>query len=298
MSRAFPRTTTDLRAALEAVGVQPQRRHGQNFLTDVQAVDAIVRDADVRPGDTVVEVGTGPGLLTHALAETGARVTTFDIDPGIQRVARSLADWPASVVFETLDVLETKTVLAPRFAAAFEPSATGAVLLVSNLPYNAATPIVLGVLGLPHPPARLVVMIQEEVADKMLAPFGSRTYGAPSVAVGLKAQGRILRRFGPQVFWPRPRVRSAVLELVPHRPSPLEVAEHVPFGAFVTAVFTRRRKMLPAALRAAVAGLGAEAARAAMEAQGLDPTVRPEAVAPADFLALWRHLRRDDPAVR
>lgn len=294
MSTGFPRTTAQLKAALAAVGIHPKRQHGQHFLTDVQAVDAIARDADLKPGDVAIEVGTGPGVLTHVLADSGATVISYDIDAEIQAFARSLRAWPATVRFEILDVLAAKTRLAERFAAAFaeRPAPPGRLMLVSNLPYNAGTPILLGVLSLPTPPDRIVVMVQEEVGEKMLAPAGDGAYGVPSVAVGLKAEGRILRRFGPQVFWPRPKVRSVVLELVPRRPAPLDADEHAPFGAFVTAVFTRRRKVLPTALKAAVPGLSTDRAKDAMADLGLAPTVRADAVPPEAFLALWRALAR------
>ena len=288
----FPRTTGALRQVLAAAGVHPKRKHGQNFLTDPNAVDAIVRDAEVGPADRVVEVGTGPGLLTHALSETGAEVVSFDVDGEIQDLARGLRTWPARVSFQTLDVLESKTRLSAPFVAAFHrrPAPPGELKLVSNLPYSAATPILLGVLALPEPPDRLVVMVQAEVGEKMLASAGEGDYGVPSVAIGLKARGRILRRFGPQVFWPRPKVRSVLLELRPRRPAPLAPAEHAPFGAFVTAVFTRRRKILPTALRAARPDLDAAAAHAALDALGIDPHARAESLAPATFLALWRSL--------
>lgn len=297
---SFPRTAGALRAILEQRGVRPRRRRGQHFLTDPQAVDAIVRDAGVAEADRVIEVGTGPGLLTHVLCETGAEVVTFDVDAALQDVARSLRTWPARVRFETLDVLAGKHELAARFAAAIgqRPAAPGRLKLVSNLPYSAATPILLGLLCLAEPPDDITVMVQEEVGVKMLAAAGGREYGAPSVAVGLKATGRILRRFGPQVFWPRPRVRSALLSLVPLRPSPLAAEEHGPFGAFVTALFTRRRKVLPTALRAAWPTLTAEAARAAIEGRGLDPRVRAEALAPPVLLDLWRGLRAEPSGQR
>jgi len=289
----FPRTAQALRAALEAQGLHPQRRHGQNFLTDVNAVEAIVRDAEVGPGDHVVEVGTGSGLLTHALCEAGAHVVSFDLDPALQAFARTQRTWPERVRFETLDVLAGKHALAPAFAAAFDgagPAGEAAPKLVSNLPYSAATPILMGVLSLPRPPERLVVMVQQEVGEKLLAPAGSRAYGAPSVHVGLKARGRILRRFGAQVFWPRPRVRSVLLELRPVLPAALTAAEHLPFGLFVTALFTRRRKVMSTAVRAACPRLDGAAARAALLACGLDPGARCETLAPDDLLALWRSL--------
>ena len=291
--RPFPRTGAELRKALEAIGLRPQRRHGQNFLTDAQAVDAVVRDAEVRPGDRVVEVGTGPGLLTHALCEAGAAVVSFDIDARLQGLAQSLRTWPPQVTFESMDVLAGKHALAPCFAGAFERGSSGdSVKLVSNLPYSAATPILMGVLSLPAPPDRIVVMIQEEVGEKMLARAGQANYGAPSIAVGLKASGRIVRRFGPQVFWPRPKVRSVVLDLTPIRPPALAPDEHAPFGSFVIALFTRRRKVLTTALRAAVPDLTADEARAALEAEGLPAATRAEAVEPERLLALWRRLRR------
>lgn len=297
----FPRTTSALRAVLDQHGVRPRKGHGQCFLTDPQAVDAIVRDAGVAPSDRVVEVGTGPGLLTHALAETGAEVVTFDIDRDVQRLARGLRPWPERVRFEEGDVLAGKHALAPAFRAAFEappgpgPGSPGRILLVSNLPYGAGTPILLGVLSLPVPPDEITAMVQLEVAEKLLAGPEHPAYGAPSVSVRLKARGRILRRFGPEVFWPRPRVRSALLRLVPSRPSPLAPDEHEPFGAFVTALFTLRRKVLVSILQHVVEGVEASRAQAALAEVALGPQQRPQELEPARMLALWRALGR--PAV-
>lgn len=285
----FPRTSQALRAALEAAGLAPTRRHGQCFLTDVQAVEAIVRDAGVGAGDHVVEVGTGPGLLTHALAATGAAVTTFDVDARLQAFARDAATWPAAVRFVHADVLAGKHHLAESFAAALTapPPAGGRTLLVSNLPYNVATPILLGVLALPVAPASLTVMVQLEVAEKMLAPAGASTHGAPSVLVGLAATGRLVRRFPPHVFWPRPRVTSALLHLVPRVPTPYLPGEAPRFARFVTALYTRRRKVLRTAAAHAL-GLTPAATGQALSQAGLAPGGRAQDVAPDDLLALFR----------
>ncbi len=265
--------------------------HGQCFLTDAQAVDAIARDADVGPDDVVVEVGTGPGILTNVLCETGARVQTFDVDGKLQDLAKQLRDWPATVVFHELDVLASKHELAPAFAAAFDPPADGRLLMVSNLPYSVATPVLIGVLGLPRPPDQITVMVQLEVAEKMLARAGSTNYGAPSVLVGANATGAVLRRFSPSVFWPRPRVHSALLRLAPLRPPDLAPEEQRPFGAFVTALFTRRRKVLTTALRAAAPDVDAAGARALLDGAGIDPAGRVQEVEPGRLLALWRAVR-------
>ena len=295
---SYPRTTRALREILDRHGLAPRKRHGQNFLTDVQAVDAIVRDAGVRSRDHVVEVGTGVGLLTHALASTGARVSSFEVDADMLELTRGLEPWPERVTFVEGDVLAGKHALAPAFVRALEawPEPPGRLLVVSNLPYGAGTPILLGMLALPRPPAELVVMLQREVAEKLLAEPGTRAYGAPSVAVGLKAEGRILRRFGPEVFWPRPKVQSAVLRLVPHGEAPIEVGEHDPFGRFVTALFSRRRKVLRAALKGTHPVLDPDVVHQGLEAAGIDAKARVETVPPAALLDLWRALGRPEPS--
>jgi 16S rRNA (adenine1518-N6/adenine1519-N6)-dimethyltransferase len=285
----FPRTARELRAALEARGIRPRRRHGQHFLTDPQAVDAIVRDTGVRAADRVVEVGTGPGLLTHALAAVGASVDTFEVDPDLLAVARDLADWPARVRFHLGDVLASKHALDPAFVAALEqaPRLTGRRLLVSNLPYGAGTPILLAVLSLARPPDEIVVMLQEEVVDKLLAAAGEPEYGAPSVAVGLKATGEVLRRFGPEPFWPRPRVRSAVVRLRPRAGVGLQGDEHRAFAVFTTGLFGHRRKVLRSALALAT-GCTVSEAVAALDAAGIPDGARVEEVSPERLLRLWR----------
>lgn len=288
----FPRTTRQLKEALAALGIEPAKRHGQCFLTDVNAVDAIVRDAGVEPGDAVIEVGTGTGLLTHALCEAGAIVETFDLDPRVVGVAKGLRVWPARVRFHVGDALDGKHALAAELVAAFARArgavGPGRVRFVSNLPYNAGTPIVLGVLGLADPPDALTVMIQLEMAEKFLAAAGAHEFGVPSILRALRADGRVLRRFPPDVFWPRPSVRSALLSLSPRRPPDLLPGEDRPLGAFLVALFTRRRKVLTTALRAAVPTLSGEDAVAACARVGLDPRIRPEDAGPLRLRDLWR----------
>lgn len=291
----FPRTARALREALAVRGVYPRKHHGQCFLTDVQAVDAIVRDAEVAPGDAVIEVGTGTGLLTHALCEAGASVDTFDIDPGVLEVARSLRSWPSTVRFHVGDALEGKHALAPALLQALRAARAavgpGRVRCVSNLPYNAATPVLLGLLALDDPPDTITAMVQREVGEKFLARAGGGDYGPPSVLRALQADGRILRKFPAQVFWPQPKVTSALLRLVPRRPRAFPSGDERAFAAFLLALFSRRRKMLSSALRAAREDLSAEAAHALCEAAGLDPRLRPEDVSPEALLDLGRRAR-------
>jgi 16S rRNA (adenine1518-N6/adenine1519-N6)-dimethyltransferase len=288
----FPRTTRALRAALEGRGIGPRKRHGQHFLTDAQAVDAIVRDAGVGPADSVVEVGTGTGLLTHALCEAGVSLDTFDVDAEMIDFTRSLRPWPERVRFHAADALSGKHDLSEDVLAALARararSGRGRVHVVSNLPYNAATPILLALLSLPDPPDAVTAMVQEEVAEKLLAREGEEAYGPPSAFVALRASGSILRRFPPQVFWPAPAVRSALLRVVPD-PSPALLTEEIRgFSRFVLDLFTRRRKVLSTALRAARPALSAEEARALLDREGLSATARPEDVPPEGLLRLFR----------
>jgi 16S rRNA (adenine1518-N6/adenine1519-N6)-dimethyltransferase len=288
----FPRTARALRAALGARGIGPRRRHGQHFLTDAQAVDAVVRDAGVGPDDSVVEIGTGTGLLTHALAEAGVSLDTFDVDEEMLDFTRDLRAWPERVRFHAADALAGKHDLShPVLAALAEArarSGPGRVHVVSNLPYNAATPILLALLALEEPPDSVTAMVQEEVAEKLLAKEGEEAYGPPSAYVALRASGSILRRFPPQVFWPAPAVRSALLRLVPDPSPALRTPEIRGFSRFVLGLFSRRRKVLPTALRAARPALSGEGARALLDREGLAATTRPEDVPPEVLLRLFR----------
>ena len=176
----FPRTTRALREALSARGVAPRKAHGQCFLTDAQAVDAIVRDAEIEPGDHVIEVGTGTGLLTHALCEAGASVDSFDIDSRVLEVAKGLREWPERVRFHTEDALAGKHALSSALLAALamaRSAGVGRAKFVSNLPYNAATPVLLGLLSLPDPPDAITAMVQLEMGEKLLAGPGAMSAG-------------------------------------------------------------------------------------------------------------------------
>ena len=296
----FPRTTRALREALAERGLAPLKRHGQCFLTDVQAIDAIVRDAEVAPADAVVEIGTGSGCLTHALCEAGASIDTFDIDGGVQDLAKSLREWPDRVRFHNTDALDGKHSLSAPVLEALargraEATARGGLLRsVSNLPYNAATPVLLSMLALDDPPDSVTAMVQNEVAEKLLAAPGDEGYGSPSILRALLADGKILRRFPPQVFWPTPTVRSALLRLVPRRPRAIGRGEERPFGDFLLGLFSRRRKVLSTALRAPRPALSAAESAAACRSAGLDPGSRPEDAAPDSLLALFHRTESGD----
>ncbi len=262
-------TRSEIADLLTRHGVSPSRRLGQHFLADANITRKIVDLAGVGPGDQVVEIGAGTGSLTRALGSTGAHVVAYEIDPGLFPV---LEEVTAGLDVELRFLDATGADLAMDLGA-------GDWVMVANLPYNVGTPLLLDALR--HAPAvvRFVVMVQREVAERLVADSGSKAYGLPSVVVGLNARGKLALRVPPQVFYPPPNVESAVVVL-----DRFPAAEEADRAIGIAAVaFQQRRKML----RRSLATLFDDPA-AALEAVGVDPTARAEELSPVDYLTLAR----------
>ena len=259
------------RRAIEALlvehGHRPNRRYGQNFLTDPNIVRRIVEIAEVG-GRNVVEVGAGTGTLTRALAADAHLVVAYEIDAGlIPILTEALAD-VRNVDVRLEDV--TRIDLARLHG-------TGTWILVGNLPYNVGTGIVLDTLtGVPTVD-RLVVTVQFEVAERLVAGPGTKVYGIPSVITALHGTASIAMSVPPQVFEPRPRVESAVVLIDRIEPPPR--AERA--IAIATAAFGQRRKMLRKSLAEVL-----EDPVATLEAAGIDPRDRPEDLDPHAYVAI------------
>jgi len=249
-------TRTQLTELMERHGITPSRALGQNFVVDPNTVRRIARLAAVGPGDHVVEIGAGPGSLTLALAETGAKVVAVEIDRHVLPVLREVAE-PVGVTVVGGDAmaLDWGTVLAdaPRWT------------LVANLPYNVATPLVLDLLDQVPAIARMLVMVQKEAGERLAAGVGHDAYGIPSVKVGYWATAKVVGKVGPDVFLPKPRVDSVLVEIT-RRAEPATGADADRLFTLVRAGFGQRRKMLRRSLHAlvdpadfSVAGLRPEA---------------------------------------
>jgi 16S rRNA (adenine1518-N6/adenine1519-N6)-dimethyltransferase len=225
---------TDVRRLLAEHGLKPSRALGQNFVADPNTVRRIARLAAVGPGDRVVEIGAGLGSLTLALAETGALVTAVEVDRYLVPVLRSVVPSAVNVVEADAMSLDWPAVLP-------EPP----YMLVANLPYNVATPLVLDLLDGVPAIERMLVMVQREVGERLAARPGDAQYGLPSVKVAWWADARVAGRVPPSVFVPQPRVESALVSIVrrtgvgPMPPGMWELAR---------AGFGQRRKMLRSAL--------------------------------------------------
>lgn len=280
-------TARDVRRAVTQLHVRPTKTLGQNFVTDPGTVRRIVRTAQVRSGDVVLEVGPGLGSLTLGLLETGARVIAVEIDPVL---AGALPETVAAHAPGRRDAL---TVITADAMGEFAPPAQPDVM-VSNLPYNVAVPVLLNCFARFESLREVLVMVQSEVADRLAAPPGSRTYGVPSAKAAWYAEVSRAGSIGRSVFWPVPHVDSALVRLVRRSP-PAARADVDAVFAVIDAAFSQRRKMLRSAL-ADWAGSTAAAQRL-LEHAGLDPTLRGERLNIADFAAIAdARLEVDQPA--
>jgi len=290
-----PRQVRDL---LDEHGLSPSRALGQNFVADANTVRRIARLAEVGPDDRVVEIGPGLGSLTLALAETGARVTAVELDRHLLPPLRSVVephgvrvvhgdamrlDWDAllSEPASPGHPATPDTADNPDTGAPDAPGGTARPwVLVANLPYNVATPLVLDLLAGVPAIGRMLVMVQREVGERLAAHAGDKAYGIPSVKVAYRATAEVVGRVPPTVFIPPPRVESALVRLR-RLPEPPVDADPARLFRLVEAGFGQRRKML----RRSLAGLVDAAAFA-------EANVRPEARAEELDLDAWARLAR------
>lgn len=262
-------TRTEIQRLLSDHGLRPNLRLGQHFLADGNVIRKIVAIAGVSTGDLVVEVGAGTGTLTSALANAGARVVAYEVDERL----RPLLELVTAAHDVELRFADAATI---DMDAALEGSPW---TMVANLPYNVGTPLVLDALRTAPRITRFVVMMQREVAERLVAAPGSGEYGLPSVVAQIHAEGRVAFRVAPQVFLPPPRVESAVVVL-DRSEAPPEAERAIELAR---AGFGQRRKMLRKSLAKVL-----NDPVAALEEASIDPSARAEALAPADYLRLAR----------
>ena len=273
----------DVRTIAARLGIRPTKKLGQNFVIDANTVRRIVRDAGVGSDDVVLEVGPGLGSLTLGLLGVAAHVVAVEIDPVLaEALPTTVADRAAGAAAR-LDVVRADAMQLRGLAG---PVPTR---LVANLPYNVAVPVVLHVLEEFTTIETALVMVQAEVADRIAAPPGSRTYGVPSAKIAWYAQAQRAGAIGRGVFWPVPNVDSALVRLT-RRPAPSTSATRQQVFAVVDAAFAQRRK----SLRAALSGWAGspDAAEQALRAAGVDPGARGESLDIAAFARLAEHNPR------
>ena len=270
----------DVRAMAATLDVRPTKRLGQNFVHDANTVRRIVTTAALSADDVVLEVGPGLGSLTLALLPATRAGVAVEIDPVLAgRLPSTVAERAPALVAERLHVVTADALTVAAADLPVPPTA-----LVANLPYNVAVPVVLHLLAELPGLAHGLVMVQAEVADRLAAGPGSRTYGVPSVKAAWYADVRRAGAVSRSVFWPMPNVDSALVSFTRREPPP-GVSREVVFS-LVDAAFAQRRKTL----RAALAGWAGSAAAAGelLAAAGLPASARGEQLGVADFAHLAR----------
>lgn len=257
---------------LKAFGLHMSKKLGQNFLIDAGIVQGIVDAAQIHPGDHVLEIGPGIGTLTQGLAEAGADVTAVELDKKL----------PA-VLAETLKAYDRVRIVPGDILKVDIPALMGQepFKVVANLPYYITTPILMTLLERCLPITMMVTMVQKEVAERMTARPGSRSYGALSVAVQYYTEPEIVLNVPPRSFIPAPEVDSVVIACRVRSVPAVKVSEEKMFFRVVRAAFGQRRKTLANALRGG--GFPKEQVRAAMERAQMDPQRRGETLSLEEF---------------
>ncbi|HYF78522.1 MAG TPA: 16S rRNA (adenine(1518)-N(6)/adenine(1519)-N(6))-dimethyltransferase RsmA [Symbiobacteriaceae bacterium] len=274
-----------LKAIMTAHGIRPQHKLGQNFLTDARVLEGIVAAAEIGPDDLVLEIGPGLGTLTQQLARAAGKVLAIELDRNLVEILRkTLLEMHPNVELIHGDAgrIDLHTLLVERLA----PGAKAKV--AANLPYYITTPLIMRLLEERLPLDTIVVMVQKEVADRMVAPPGGKDYGALSVAVQYHTEPRIAVKVSRGAFLPPPEVDSAVVAMRLRTKPPVDAPQEA-FFRVVKAAFGQRRKALGNALSG---GLSIEKARIqeALSRANIDPTRRGETLSLEEFAEVTRRI--------
>ena len=274
-------TPTEIRELASKLDLKPTKKLGQNFVTDQNTVEKIVRTSKVSKDSVVLEVGPGLGSLTLALLATGAKVFAVEID---QRLAELLPITAKSKGFsgDQLEVIN-KDALEITTNDIKNPN-----ILVANLPYNVSVPVIIHILETFPSIENYLVMVQSEVADRLAASPGSRTYGSPSVKLQWYGEVSKAGSVSRSVFWPVPNVDSDLVQIT--RKKDVDQSIRKELFAVVDAAFSQRRKMLRSALSSMCAG--SEKASEILESAQIDPQLRGEALNVDDYVRLTYAMKK------
>jgi 16S rRNA (adenine1518-N6/adenine1519-N6)-dimethyltransferase len=284
----------ELKRLLEAAGIQPRRPLGQNFLTDPNLLRAIARDAEIEPTDVVLEVGAGTAGLTVLLCESAAHVVTVEIDPALADLARDRLALATNVTLIERDVLAQKSRISDEVLETVKrelAARPGSKLrVVANLPYAIATPVVVHLLELDLPLARMTVMVQTESAERFAARPGDPVFNSVSVLVAQLADVKVLRKIPKDVFFPKPKISSAVVQLDPRPERGVRDPLYPALKTIARALFNYRRKTLATAAKSAAKQHPPLAVvEAALARAGISGERRAEHLQPEE----WRTLAKE-----
>lgn len=278
-------------------GFHPRHDLGQNFLIDLNLIEFVVREAELDMDDVVLEIGAGTGGMTTFLAREAGAVVSVEIDPNMYALASEATASYRRVTLLNCDALKSKNTLAPEVLAAVAERRAelpeGNFKLVANLPYSVATPVVSNLVATELPWERMVITIQYELAERMVAEPGSDAYGALSVWLQSQCEVKIRKKLGPNVFWPRPKVDSAIVKITRDDALRSTIDDRAFFQEFLRGLFSQRRKVL----RGTLAGLYRNQLKkpevdAILAEEGHVATTRAEEMTPVQLVRLSNRFRR------
>jgi 16S rRNA (adenine1518-N6/adenine1519-N6)-dimethyltransferase len=272
---------SELRSLLNEMDFHPSRALGQNFLIDGNILDILLDAADVRHKDTILEIGPGLGAVTEALVDSARRVVAVEKDRRLFEHLRERFKDKPKLQLICADMLEVDAEALLK---------TGINKVVSNLPYSAGSRILVNLAMAPAAPERIIVTVQQEVAERLAAKAGESNYSKLSVWLQLDYDIRLVKTVSPTCFWPVPEVRSEIVSFTRRRWQPLSRAERQMLYDLTTEAFTHRRKQLATIFARAEGALRRPAADtiAILGQMGLDPRARPEALSVEQWCALAR----------
>jgi 16S rRNA (adenine1518-N6/adenine1519-N6)-dimethyltransferase len=274
----------------QQAGIEPRTDLGQNFMIDMNLQRVLLETAQLGPDDVVLEVGTGTGGLTAQMAPLAAAVVSVEVDRNLHQLAgEELFRYPNIILLHT-DVLQTKSRIEPAVLEAvrqpLEAVPQRRWKLVANLPYNVATPLISNLLALDRPPSTMTITVQKEVAQRIVARPGTKDYGSLAIWVQSQCRAEIIRVLPPQVFWPRPKVSSAFVQITLDDALRQRIPDRTFFHEFVRSMFFHRRKVLRSELLSAQKQFNKAQIDALLARLGIEPTVRAERLGPDEMLRL------------
>jgi 16S rRNA (adenine1518-N6/adenine1519-N6)-dimethyltransferase len=292
-------TKTQIQQFLTQAGVRPNKRLGQHFLIDLNLLRLLVESADIQSNDVVLEVGSGTGSLTSALAEKAGRVIAVEYDRTLAEIAKEQLAQFKNIDLINADILDTKHTFNQIVIDALllaRKNQTGRFLLVANLPYNVASPVMTNLVTGSLVADAFFVTVQKEVAERMVANPGSKDYGTLSVFLGATGDAKIIRTLKPSVFWPMPKVNSAMVTFSRNPVQCSRIADMDLFCQTVHLFMSHQRKTIQGCGKLADKSPDERLAQAdwpaIFERCGLDATKRPQQLSPEEYIALAKEVVR------
>ena len=283
-------TKQKIQRLLASAGLQPNKRLSQNFLIDLNLMRLLIDSANISSSDTILEVGCGTGSLTEGLTEKAGKIIAVELDRALAKIAkRQLAD-KKNVEVINADILDSKHTISRTVTGAIEQSRSkhaGQFLLIANLPYNVASPVMLNLATGPTAADGMYVTVQKEVAQRMTAGPGSKHYGTLSIFLSAAGKVKTIRALRPTVFWPQPQVDSAMISFVREQKKAERIKDVELFSEVVNLFMQHRRKMLKACTKFAAGKLTEiHSWSEVFERCSIDPHNRSEQLQPEDFISI------------